>query len=1126
MSNFSFLQSQPSYALFADACVEAEKTFHSSTAMCAIGCRKALELAVKWCYAADPQLCMPYQDNLQSLVHEDTFYDAVDRNVWRGLQVVIRLGNRAVHTERKISEAEAIDSMQALFAFIEWIDYCYGENYEERSFDEKLIPKEKVVVDERKVKAQQSLLNEQEEAIRKLEEQVRSLSQKYEEEKKRNQAGRAFDSEKLTEFLTRKKYIDMDLQDAGWSLDGTGSNVRQEMEVGDMCGIPGQKGFVDYVLMGRDGLPLAVIEAKKTSKDAAVGKQQAVYYADAIERMYHRRPMIYYTNGFDTNSWDDLSGPPRPVFQFAAQEDLQRRMNQRSKVKHLTDIPVSDNISGRYYQKEAIRAICENLEKGFRKNLLVMATGTGKTRTAAGLVDVLTRAGLVTNVLFLADRTELVSQAKNAFQDYLPDQSLCNLCSSKDDRNARIVFSTYPTMMNAIDESKGKDGERLFSSGHFDLIITDECHRSIFNKYKIIFDYFDAILVGLTATPKTDVDRNTYDFFDLEQDVPTYAYEYETAVYQDHVLVPYYTYSVKTKFTHQGIKYAELSKSDQERYEEDWNATGQDAPEFEPSEELNRFLFNANTVDTVLQDLMERGIKIDGGTKLGKTIIFAQNTKHAQFICDRFNTLYPEYHGKFISRIVCEDAYSHQTISDFKHKDGTPQIAVSVDMMDTGIDVPDCVNLVFFKQVMSKIKFWQMIGRGTRLCPDLACFDKIDGDYIGKKRFLIFDYCGNFEYFQQRQNEEQEGVQKSLSEKIFEKRLRLVVGLQEGVFSDDDHQQLRQDLVDTLHGQVMGLNEKLVSVKKQLQYVEKYRNREQFAAVSVSQKAELLAHIAPLVKLQDSDINANRFDNFLYGLMIADMEKLNTFQNAVFQLQQICRKLESISSVPMVKAELALIQKVQRDDFWHDDGKRLLREDLVRRRLRGLIRFLSGEKGRPPVYTDVYDPVIESKEGLTVGPAYDFTNYRSKVNQYVNQHMDTLAIYKLTHNKKLSEGDYKELERVLTQELGTKADYEREYGDLPFGLMIRKVAKLDHEAAMEEFAKYIDEAKLNQRQIEFVHKIIRSVEVNGYIDSAGDLMKPPFDKPIPFTKMFDGPTKQGIIRAIQEIKENATEVEA
>lgn len=293
------------------------------------------------------------------------------------------------------------------------------------------------------------------------------------------------------------------------------------------------------------------------------------------------------------------------------------------------------------------------------------------------------------------------------------DMSLCNLCADKDEKNARIVFSTYPTILNAIDDVKNEEGKRLFTPTHFDLIIIDESHRSIFKKYKAIFEYFDAILVGLTATPKTDVDRNTYDFFEMETGVPTYVYDYETAVYSDHVLVPYYTYIVKTEFLNDGIIYEKLSEADKERYEEDF-AEDENIPEFIPSAALNKFVFNELTVDKVLQDLMERGIKVAGGDRLGKTIIFAQNKKHAEFIVERFNKLYPRYKGMFAQRIICDDAYAQTVIGDFKKPNAEPHIAVSVDMMDTGIDVPECVNLIFFKKVRSKTKFWQMI-RGTRL---------------------------------------------------------------------------------------------------------------------------------------------------------------------------------------------------------------------------------------------------------------------------------------------------------------------------------------------------------------------------------------------------------------------------
>ena len=623
VSNFSFLQYKNEYSLFSLAAIEAERVYASSPAMSAIGCRKALELAVKWVYSADSTIKMPYKDNLQSLIHEDSFYYAVDPMTWKKLPYIVKLGNLSVHTERSITANDALLSLKGLFEFIEWIDYCYGTDYIERHFDEEKIPKEKVVVDTRKIKEQESLLGEKDAEIEKLREKIKQMSEVYTAAKDEHRQEREFEPEDLTEFETRKKYIDLDLKEQGWQFSGANADVLEEYEVSDMTGKPGQKGYVDYVLFGKDGLPLAVIEAKRTSKDANIGRQQAVLYADCLERKFGRRPMMFTTNGFETFFWDDKSGPQRQVSGLFSKDDLQKLMNRREERKALNEIPIDDKITDRYYQKEAIRAVCDHISQGFRKNLLVMATGTGKTRTASSLVDVLSRGGYVTNILFLADRTALVKQAKDSFKNYLPDMSLCNLCSSKDDRNARVIFSTYPTMLNAIDDCKSKDGLKMFTPAHFDLIIVDESHRSIFKKYKVIFEYFDAILVGLTATPKMEVDRNTYEFFEMENGVPTYAYDYETAVGQDHVLVPYYNYEVTTKFLEEGITYDELSDEDKARYEDDF-AEDDYIPEFIPSAEMNKFVFNETTVDMVLQDLMERGIKTAGGDLLGKTIIFAR----------------------------------------------------------------------------------------------------------------------------------------------------------------------------------------------------------------------------------------------------------------------------------------------------------------------------------------------------------------------------------------------------------------------------------------------------------------------------------------------------------------------
>ena len=1121
MSNFDFLKDTKEYALFAPAAIEAERVYTSAPAMCAVGCRKALELAVKWVYSADTTMQMPYKDNLQSLIHEPSFRFAVDYNTWGKLPFIIKLGNLAVHTEKSVQKSDALASLQALFEFVEWIDYCYGPNYEERKFDETIIPTEQVAVDTKKIKEQESLLGEKDAEIDALRKEIEHISGQYTAEKEQHQQERSFQSEDLSEFKTRKIYIDVDMKQMGWKFTGVDADVREEYEVEGMAGVVGQMGYCDYVLFGRDGMPLAVVEAKRSSKDPNIGRKQAVLYADCLERKFGRRPMMFTTNGFETYFWDDLLAPQRPVSGIFSKDDLQKLMNRRSERMDLMTIEIDDKITDRYYQKEAIRAVCEQVELGFRKHLLVMATGTGKTRTASSLTDVLSRGKYVTNILFLADRTALVKQAKDDFKNYLPDMSLCNLCTNKDDRNARIVFSTYPTILNAIDDTKSKEGVRLFTPAHFDLIIIDESHRSIFKKYRAIFAYFDAIMVGLTATPKTDVDRNTYDFFEMEHGMPTYAYDYETAVSQDHVLVPYYNYEVKTKFLEEGITYDDLSPEDKERYEDDFVEDGL-LPAFIPSAAMNKFIFNEMTVDTVLQDLMDRGIRVAGGDRIGKTIIFAQNKRHAEFILERFNRLYPQYKGTFAQRVICDDTYAQTVIDDFKIEEKPPYIAVSVDMMDTGIDVPHCVNLVFFKKVRSKAKFWQMIGRGTRLCKGLTCLDQVDGEYTDKKRFLIFDYCGNFEYFREHKEGFESRETRTLSENIFGKQIKIISLLQESAYAGEDYQGWRNELVKTCHSQVAALNPELISVKLKLQYVEKYKNASVFDSLREGDKGELLQHIAPIVRLDDTDELAKRFDNFMYGLMLAAMEQMPAFEPAKKQLCDIAALLERKVSIPQVKEKLPIIREISTDEFWMAND--ILLFEKVRAELRELMKFLDRGPGQKPVITRLTDPIINQTEGEELDPAYDFEDYRDKVNRYIGEHGNTIAIHKLTHNIKLSEGDYKELERVLTSELGSKEDYRREFGDTPFGLLVRKIAKLDHEAAMQAFSKFINDQSLNQRQISFVNKIINHIEQNGYMESVANLQKPPFDKPVSFIKLFDAKTRSDILAAINEVKDNAISI--
>lgn len=892
MPNFDFLDGRQEFSLFAASAVEAEKVFATSPAMCVIGCRKALELAVKWVYTVDNGIQAPYKDNLSALIHEYTFKKQLPPLLFGKIKGIVAFGNMAVHTSKIVPPAFAVQSLKSLFEFIQWVDYSYGSDYQARAFDEQRIPKTHVSLDMQKIRAQESLLGEKDAEIERLRQQLAELADKYTGAKERNRQSRTITMEDLSEFSTRKIYIDAMLLGMDWELEGPDSDVSQEYEVEGMAGVPGQKGYADYVLWGRDGKPLAVVEAKKACKDPNTGRTQARLYADCLELRFGQRPVMFTTNGFDTFFWDDKGGPQRKVSRIFSKTDLERIIERRTSRLPLESITISNAITDRYYQQAAIRSVCEEVSRGVRKHLLVMATGTGKTRTAASLVDVLSRGHHITNVLFLADRTALVSQAKDDFKTYLPNMSLCNLCINKDDASARIVFSTYPTIMNAIDSAKSKDGGMLFSPAHFDLIIIDESHRSIFKKYRAIFEYFDAILLGLTATPKTEVARNTYEFFELENGVPTYAYDYDTAVHQDHVLVPYYNYEVTTKFLSEGITYEELSEEDKERYEDDFTEDGV-MPDSIPSQALNDFVFNQKTVDLVLQDLMERGIRVNGGERIGKTIIFAQNKRHAEFILERFNKLYPQYHGTWASRVVCDDSYAQTVIDNFKEAEKTPYIVVSVDMMDTGIDVPACVNLVFFKKVRSKTKFWQMIGRGTRLCPGLTCTDLIEREeYTGKKRFLIFDYCGNFEYFRQVKHTMEGEVPISLSENIFRKCVRLVAAFQDASKFDGVYQPWRKELTEICRCQIADLNTDLFHVRLALKHVEKFKKPEAFICLSELDQQELTEHIAPLVHFDDPDAMALRFDNFIYGFILNVLDESPLVRRDMARLVTTARLLE------------------------------------------------------------------------------------------------------------------------------------------------------------------------------------------------------------------------------------------
>ena len=601
-TNFDFLKKNKDFDSFSEQAIEAEKSLLVSSATAAILARRALELAVRWVFSYDNALLVPYQDNLSSLIHERTFRNILEPSLFPMLKFTIKLGNVAVHTNQTIKRDDAILSLRNLFEFCKWIEYCYAEEYTDISYDEAILEKGKE--EKKRPEELQDLYERLSSKDKKLEE-IRKENELLREQmtllREKNETSRTFHVDELTEAETRKKYIDLDLLEKGWEK---GNSYEIEVLVSGMPTETG-RGYVDYVLYGENGLPLAVIEAKKTSVDLMVGSQQAKLYADCLEKQYGQRPLIFTSNGFEMELTDDASGyPKRRVSGIFTREEMQLNIDRRKTRKPLENIVIQDEITNRPYQKEAVLAVCDAIAKKHRKMLIVQATGSGKTRVSISLVDVLRKHNYVKNILFLADRKALVNQAKKNYSNLLPDLTLCNLLDNKDDpEQSRMIFSTYPTMMNAIDETKGKEGHKLFTPAHFDLIIIDESHRSIYKKYQDIFNYFDALVLGMTATPKNEIDKNTYSVFDLERGVPTYAYELEQAV-EEGYLVNYHTLEYKTKIMEDGIHYNELSEEEKEEFDE----TFEDDERIEKdisSDAVNQWLFNKDTIALVLKKLME-----------------------------------------------------------------------------------------------------------------------------------------------------------------------------------------------------------------------------------------------------------------------------------------------------------------------------------------------------------------------------------------------------------------------------------------------------------------------------------------------------------------------------------------
>jgi type I restriction enzyme R subunit len=1115
-------------------CVRAEGYGRSDPRSCVFYARRVVEQLVVLVFDVE-RLPLPYKSDLAARIADPGFRQLTGQDVAAKADLIRRVGNIGVHENRAITEQTALNVLRQLHHFVVWVAFRYSTTPDavptSAAYDPSVIPAplvqgkhpplsaDELVALLQKFEAKDATIAAEKATSAALQDELEGARRKI----AAAQAAKSHtaDLHDYDEAATRDLFIDAVLLESGWPLS---ESRDREFQVTGMPNAQGV-GFVDYVLWGDDGLPLAVIEAKRTKRDPAVGQQQAKLYADCLEQMTGQRPVIFYTNGYEHWLWDDAAGyPPRKVSGFFTQAELALMVQRRISRLPLAGVAVDGSIVERHYQTRAIRAVGEDFERKRREALLVMATGSGKTRTVIALVDQLMKAGWVKRVLFLADRVALVNQATGAFKTHLPSATTVNLVTEKV-ADGRVYVSTYPTMMGLINDVDG--GRRKFGPGHFDLIVIDEAHRSVYQRYRAIFDWFDAMLVGLTATPKDEVDRNTYSLFHLEDGVPTDAYSLDEAVAEGY-LVPPVGVSVEMEFVRRGIRYDLLSDEEKDEWDSlEWSDDGE-VPDAVGAEEINKWLFNADTVDKALRYLMTKGHKVAGGDRIGKTIIFAKNTLHAEFIKQRFDLAYPEYAGSYARVITYQTEYAQSLIDDFSEKDKGPHIAISVDMLDTGIDVPEVVNLVFFKLVRSRSKFWQMLGRGTRLCPDLF------GPGDDKKSFYVFDLCQNLEFFSQPGAGAEGSLQKSLAQRLFEARLGLVVALDSvgaapaaepvGTGTETDAG-LRADTAIHLHEVVAGMNIDNFIVRPERQWVETFSTWDNWEQLTPERAGEIAQHLAGLPSaVRDDDEMAKRFDLIVLRIQLARLDGDVVLAERLRRtVQGIASSLLGKTAIPAVAEQQALLDNVAGDEWWFEVTLPLL--ELARRRIRRLVRFVDKTQ-QAIVYTDFKDEIgdgtIVELPGVAVGTNWE--RFKAKARAYLKDHEDHLALQRLRRNKQLTSGDLSALEGMLIASgAGSPDDIARAAEESHgLGLFIRSLVGMDRQAATEAFAHYLAGTSHSAAQIRFVEMIVEHLTESGTVE-ARRLYESPFTEYAPTGPEFLFPEEDidRMIVILNEVRANA-----
>ena len=1080
-TNFEFLRGKR--AVLADLGGFAEKYAHTDPASSLLKQRGFVEHVVAAIYETY-RLRPPYTDNLNDLMNAEPFRQSVPDVVLNKLHTVRKAGNLAAHPRRPIHSDTSLDCLYQLFDVARWF-YLQVDGGKRADTPDYAAPAPETATNG---KAKEAL-----EKLRLAEAKYESVLKSLEDEtKKRLEAERAAEEhateleklkdegQKVASFLqfneesTRRRLIDQQLLAAGWQVGALGANtelVKQEVKLKGLP-TPSGDGYADYVLYGDDGKPLAVVEAKKTAKDARQGGEQARQYADALEKETGVRPVIFFTNGIDVFLWDDAQKYPyRKVYGFYSKDSLEYLVHQRFAKKALSHVEPNLAIAGRMYQLEAVKRVTERFESKFRKALLVQATGTGKTRVAISLCDVLMRAGWVKRILFLCDRQELRRQADRVYKEFMPGEPRVVVdASTSSKRDKRIYLATYQSMMKCYEG---------FDVGFFDLIIADEAHRSIYKKYRSLFQYFDALEVGLTATPVKFIERNTYELFACENGDPTSAFDFEQAIESNPpYLVPFRVVQVSTKFSREGFRYAQMSE--QQRTELEDQDPQAEAVDYD-SGDLDKHFFNKDTTRAIWRSLMDGGIREATGQHVGKTIVFARNHLHAVHLAEVFSELYPQYGSAFCRVIDNQEPKADQLIDDFKNVDNELTIAISVDMLDTGIDVPEVVNLVFAKPIKSYVKFWQMIGRGTRLRKDLF------GPGKDKSEFLIFDHWQNFWFFDEKYKETQPAQQRSLLQRLFEARVEL---LEAAIDKMDEaaigvaEQHILGDIRAVRDTNAIDARDKW----KELTELAESDRVHHFAAAT---KSDLLSVVAPLQHLRSirGEEDAYHFDHLMVRLQVELLKagpsasKVQDLRGRVEEAVELLGK-----NLQPVKAKADAIKQVRSKDFWSTVQVHEL--EGLRKELRSVMKYQ-----QLPTTTRVAPQVFDVTDGGHEAEAYvpkleglDLVQYRTRVERVLKDHLASNAILqRIRAGKSVQENELEDLVKLVLQ-IDDKANVKHLTGHEPetrrsLLTVFRSLVGLDAAAVEQAFTEFVHKhPKISAQQLRFLQVLQNYISQNGGIE--------------------------------------------